>query len=342
MSMVDQAGANSTPSSFDPMQEFTRFAEVMRRSALAPWTDAFMQALEQQFVPDQHGDFARWQSCVEALPPVNVSQCDFAADSVTVGTPGDCDDATRQRIETALRGLHPWRKGPFNVCGIQIDTEWRSDWKWQRLQPHIQSLKNRTVLDIGCGSGYHLWRMLGEGAALTIGIDPSLLFTRQFRAIEHFTGPQPVFHLPLGIEHLPPDMHAFDTVFSMGVLYHRRSPLDHLLELRELLRPGGELVLETLIVDGPEGYALVPEGRYGRMGNVWFLPSVPTLLAWLKKMRFRNIRCVDVTPTTIQEQRPTDWMTFQSLPDFLDPNDSSKTFEGYPAQVRAIVLAEAP
>ncbi|HVL00104.1 MAG TPA: tRNA 5-methoxyuridine(34)/uridine 5-oxyacetic acid(34) synthase CmoB [Dongiaceae bacterium] len=339
---MQSSDQNPSSFTFDPLQEFARFAECAHKSVLAPWADALMNALQHHFQPDQHGDFARWQQCVEALPTINVNQRDFSTDTVTVGAPQDCDEATRQQIETALRGLHPWRKGPFNVCGVEIDTEWRSDWKWQRLQPHIQSLKGRTVLDIGCGSGYHLWRMLGAGAALTIGIDPSLLFTRQFRAIEHFAGLHPVFHLPLGIEELPTGMRAFDTVFSMGVLYHRRSPLDHLLELRELLRPGGELILETLIVDGPEGYALVPDGRYGRMGNVWFLPSVPTLLAWLKKMRFRNVRCVDVTPTTAAEQRATGWMTYQSLPDFLDPNDSSKTVEGYPGPVRAIVLAEAP
>lgn len=325
-----------------PVDDYSRFLAHLSGTPLAPWREAFAQALQQQFLPDSHGDYARWQQCVRDLPAVDITQRAFNADAVTAGAASDCDAVTRQKIETALRGLHPWRKGPFSICGIPIDTEWRSGWKWQRVQPHIQPLKNRTVLDIGCGSGYHLWRMLGEGAALTVGIDPSLLFTQQFRAIEHFAGQHPVFHLPLGIEHLPAGMRAFDTVFSMGVLYHRRSPLDHLLELRELLRADGELVLETLIVDGPEGYALVPEGRYGRMGNVWFLPSVPTLLAWLKKMRFRNIRCVDVTPTTVQEQRSTDWMRFQSLPDFLDPQNPGKTLEGYPGPVRAIVLAEAP
>lgn len=322
------------------MIDFSRFLQTLSSTPLAPWQDAFAEVLHQ-VKPDAHGDYERWLACVQALPPVSVSQKLFDADRVTLGAAGDCDEATRAAIETALRGLHPWRKGPFEVCGIHIDTEWRSDWKWQRLAPHIAPLHNRTVLDIGCGSGYHLWRMLGAGARLAIGVDPSLLFTLQFRAVEHFAGPQPVFHLPIGIEDLPAGMRTFDTVFSMGVLYHRRSPLDHLLELRELLRPGGELVLETLVVDGPEGYSLVPEGRYGRMGNVWFLPSVPTLLAWLKKLRFKHIRCVDVTPTTVEEQRPTDWMWFQSLPDFLDPQDRSRTVEGYPAPVRAIVLAEA-
>jgi len=321
------------------MIDFSRFLQSLAFTPLAIWRDDFATVL-QQVQPDAHGDFDRWLGCVKALPAVNVSQKGFDRDTVTLGAPDDCDAATLAQIETALRGLHPWRKGPFDVCGLHIDTEWRSDWKWQRVQPHIAPLQNRIVLDIGCGSGYHLWRMLGDGAKLTIGVDPSLLFTLQFMAIEHFAGPQPVFHLPIGIEQLPREMRAFDTVFSMGVLYHRRSPLDHLLELRELLRPGGQLVLETLVVDGPEGYSLVPEGRYGRMGNVWFLPSVPTLLAWMKKMRFRNARCVDVTATTVQEQRPTEWMRFQSLPDFLDPADPGKTIEGYPGPVRAVIVAE--
>ncbi|MCK5863518.1 MAG: DUF1698 domain-containing protein, partial [Marinobacter adhaerens] len=51
---------------------------------------------------------------------------------------------------------------------------------------------------------------------------------------------------------------------------------------------------------------------------------------------------VDVTPTTTDEQRSTDWMRFNSLQDFLDPNDPSKTVEGYPGPLRATVIAEKP
>ena len=56
----------------------------------------------------------------------------------------------------------------------------------------------------------------------------------------------------------------------MGVLYHRRSPIDHLLELKGCLQTGGELVLETLVIDGGLGEVLVPENRYAKMRNVWF------------------------------------------------------------------------
>jgi tRNA (mo5U34)-methyltransferase len=127
----------------------------------------------------------------------------------------------------------------------------------------------------------------------------------------------------------------------MGVLYHRRSPIDHLLMLRDLLRPGGELVLETLVIDRGNGNVLVPSGRYAKMRNVWFLPSVTELENWLRRVGFRVVRTVDVTATTIEEQRTTRWMRFESLRDFLDPTDTSRTIEGYPRPVRAIVLASA-
>src|SRR5574339_1065926 len=128
---------------------------------------------------------------------------------------------------------------------------------------------------------------------------------------------------------MPQNSRAFDTIFSMGVLYHRRSPFDHLTDLRGALRSGGELVLETLVIEGGEHSVLVPEGRYAKMKNVWFLPSPQTLMSWLHRAGFRNVRVIEVTATTGEEQRTTDWMRFESLLDYLDPNDHTKTIEGY-------------
>ncbi len=184
--------------------------------------------------------------------------------------------------------------------------------------------------------------MLGAGAAEVIGIDPTPLFVLQFRAIQRYLQQPGIHVLPLAMQDVPPGLRAFDTVFSMGILYHRRSPLDHLLDLRDSLRPGGELVLETLVIDGGEGTTLVPSGRYARMGNVWFLPSPATLLTWLRKLKFREARVVDVSVTSTDEQRATDWMRFHSLAEFLDPADRSRTVEGYPAPRRAVVIAKAP
>ncbi|MGL4220010.1 MAG: tRNA 5-methoxyuridine(34)/uridine 5-oxyacetic acid(34) synthase CmoB, partial [Shewanella sp.] len=260
-------------------------------------------------------------------------------DSVTIGTGEQLTPGEKEKLENLLRLFMPWRKGPFHIHGIHIDTEWRSDWKWDRVIPHISPLQNRTVLDVGCGSGYHMWRMLGAGAKRVVGIDPSPLFLCQFEAVKRLTGENhPVHLLPLGIEELPP-LDAFDTVFSMGVLYHRRSPIDHLLQLRDQLRMGGELVLETLVIDGDENAVLVPQDRYGKMNNVWCIPSVAALMLWLKKCDFTDIRCVDTDVTALAEQRRTDWMPNESLVEYLDPNDITKTIEGYPAPKRATIIA---
>lgn len=307
-----------------------------------PWFAELLHRLERRKPPSAHGDFARWQAALARLPEIEASRLSLDEDAPRIGAPGDCDAATRESLRDALMELHPWRKGPYLAHGILIDAEWRSDLKWRRLCGHIRPLTGKTVLDVGCGNGYHCWRMAGAGAARTLGIDPTVLSVMQFQAIKRLAGACPVQVLPAGIEDMPKDIRAFDTVFSMGVLYHRRSPLDHLLELRGLLRPGGELVLETLVVEGEAGRVAVPEDRYAQMRNVWFVPSPPTLAGWLKRCGFRDIRLIDVTRTDFGEQRATPWMRFQSLADFLDPADPSLTREGLPAPRRAILLAESP
>jgi tRNA (mo5U34)-methyltransferase len=176
---------------------------------------------------------------------------------------------------------------------------------------------------------------------MVLGVDPLMLNVMQFQLIKKMYGAAPVYVLPFGIEQIPVGVEAFDSVFSMGVLYHRRSPIDHLLELRQCLRRGGELILETLVIDGGAGEVLVPEGRYARMRNVWFLPSCDTLIGWLKRCGFINIRLVDVTATTTEEQRTTQWMHFHSLQHFLNPDNPQLTSEGLPAPKRAIFIAES-
>ena len=238
--------------------------------------------------------------------------------------------------------LHPWRKGPLELGGLAIDSEWRSDLKWDRVAPHVD-LAGRRVLDIGCGNGYFGLRMLGAGARLVVGVDPTLLFVMQHLACRHFSGDLPSCVLPLGIEDLPPARAGWDCVFSMGVLYHRRDPLAHLRRLRALLKEkGSTLVLETLVLPkSRRGDVLIPEGRYARMRNVWAIPGTRRLEEWVSRAGFFDVEVVDVTPTTPFEQRSTAWMTFESLEQALDPDDGSKTIEGFPAPVRAVLIARA-
>ncbi|WP_417879078.1 tRNA 5-methoxyuridine(34)/uridine 5-oxyacetic acid(34) synthase CmoB [Vibrio sp.] len=321
------------------MFNFANFYQLIAQDIrLQPWLNTLPQQLTD-WQNAEHGDFERWVKALNKITDIKPDNIDITSQvRITNNQPFALGE--QKKLESLLRTFHPWRKGPYHVHGLDIETEWRSDWKWDRVLPHISDLKHRSVLDVGCGNGYHMWRMLGAGARLCVGIDPSHLFLIQFEAIRKLMGGDQRAHLlPLGIEQLP-ELKAFDTVFSMGVLYHRRSPLDHLLQLKNQLVSGGELVLETLVIEGDENAVLVPEDRYAQMRNVYFFPSAKALKVWLEKCGFIDVKIVDENVTSTEEQRSTNWMTHNSLPDYLDPNDPSKTVEGYPAPRRAILIAK--
>ena len=321
------------------MIDFGDFYQIIAKNKLSKWLEVLPAQLANWQKSNIDNRFNQWLNSIKHLPTIKPYQIDLL-NSVTVETEQPISIGDQQRITQLLKNMMPWRKGPFHLYGINIDTEWRSDWKWERLIPHINNLEGQTVLDVGCNSGYHLWRMVGAGAKLAVGIDPMALYLCQFEAIRKLLGNDQRAHLlPLGIEELP-KLNAFDTVFSMGVLYHRRSPLDHLFQLKDQLVDGGQLVLETLVIDGELHQALMPSERYAQMRNVYFIPSVPTMINWLHKCGFSDVKMVDKSVTSLDEQRKTEWMTSDSLADFLDPNDSSKTIEGYPAPMRAVFIAK--
>ncbi|MCY4471688.1 MAG: tRNA 5-methoxyuridine(34)/uridine 5-oxyacetic acid(34) synthase CmoB [Kistimonas sp.] len=323
------------------LADLPELLEAMTATNLEPWQASLAQQVHKKLA-HPHGDMPVWIEALKALPQIAVSQSDLAVcvPSARCAEPLSAD--CRTRLRRSLQALCPWRKGPFDLFGEYIDAEWRSDWKWKRLHSHIAPLKGRLVLDVGCGCGYHMWRMWGEGASRVLGVDPSRLFLVQFEALKRYLGPAAAVHLlPLAMEDIPRGLHAFDTVFSMGVLSHRKDPVDHIRALHEALRPGGELVLETLVTQGPAGSIFQPPGRYAMMRNVWSLPTPGTLEYWLQKSGFSHIRVVDINRTSPTEQRTTAWMPFRSLQDFLDPQDSTRTVEGWPAPLRATVLATA-
>jgi len=281
-----------------------------------------------------HGDLHYWLAAINALPEGD-SSIDLQSAVPVLGQRTD----DQRRLRKSLMGLHPWRKGPLVLGGLRVDTEWRSDWKWDRIAPHLE-LEGRQVLDVGCGNGYFGLRMLGVGAKLVVGIDPTMVFVMQWLAMQKLAPGLNNFVLPIGIEQLPAVTGRFDMVFSMGVLYHRRDPLQHLRRLKSLTRPGGHIVLETLVLEGGSEQILWPEGRYARMRNVHAVPAVATLLAWLELAGLPGAQVLDVSRTTLDEQRSTEWMRFESLRESLDKDDTSLTIEGYPAPVRAALLVK--
>ena len=311
---------------FDAISEFNR----SRR-----WSAELKAHCEKVFDPEKNGNLPRWLKLYDELPEVGTPSVDLESAAVTCS--GSSDASTLRELDRILRGMAPWRKGPFQIFDSFVDTEWRSNLKWDRLEPHLE-LRNKLVLDVGCGNGYYGWRMLGRGANCVIGLDPSLLYVMQHAILRKIMGRgYSNFVLPAGDTIIPDNLRIFDTVFSMGVLYHRKSPLEHIQALSHALRAGGQVVLETLVIEGGDREVLIPDDRYAMMKNVWFLPSCGLLRQMMRKCGFEKVEVLDVTRTTVEEQRGTEWMTFDSLPEFLDPDDPGRTVEGYPAPLRATV-----
>jgi tRNA (mo5U34)-methyltransferase len=320
--------------------DYQALSDALREEGVGDWYAMLEPLLRSRLGHEQHGDLQKWQAIIEALPDTSEVRLDLQ--SAAPG--GDCvlaPASNTQQIAACLRELSPWRKGPFRICDFTIDAEWRSDLKWQRFAGEIAPLPDRKVLDVGCGNGYYALRMRGAGARLVIGLDPTLLYVCQFLALAKLLHVRAVHVLPVRLQDVPLPLPCFDTTFSMGVLYHQRVPQEHLSQLRTTLRSGGELVLETLVLPGDEAEVLIPGERYARMRNVWHLPTVPTLLTWLREAGFTDLRVVDVSATTTAEQRSTDWMAFESLSAALDPADPRKTIEGLPAPTRAVVICHA-
>ena len=317
---------------------FESLSEWMGANQMEAWGKQLPEQVSKGLSHERFGDLKDWLKAFDILPSAEASNLDVGP-TVAIENP-NWNSTDLEHLTLALQMLIPWRKGPYEVSGIDIDTEWRSDWKWARLENEITPLNNRLVLDVGCGNGYHMWRMIGAGAKRVIGVDPSPRFSVQFEIIKRLAGGNyPIHLIPTPLEAVTRSLEVFDTVFSMGVLYHRRDPLEHLLELKDCLRPGGELILESLVVSGDQETCLIPENRYAKMRNVWKIPSAKMILKWLGDIGFTNSRIIDQSVTSLEEQRRTNWMRFESLADYLDTNDSSKTIEGYPAPMRAILVA---
>jgi len=314
--------------------------QALKVKSTAHWLPNTIKECYALLKQTNDGNLERYINVLEQIQDYKPASYNLDELIIKIGKNNDITHNEQTKIKDIMRGLSPWRKGPYEFFGQFIDSEWHSDWKWERVKKHIKPLKNKTVLDIGCGNGYHCLKMANMGAKLAIGIDPSSLFLCQFWAMFNNID-IPTFILPMTFEQLPQRTQCFDTIFSMGVLYHRRSPFDHLIKIRPYLKKNGEFILETLIIDGQEnGKVLVPKNRYAKMNNVWFLPTATTMLDWLIKACSENPRFLEAGYTSIKEQRKTDWMQLESLSDFLDKKNPLKTIEGEPAPFRGIFIAD--
>lgn len=276
-----------------------------------------------------------YQEAIASLPEYTNVQVTLG-DSVDIQIEDLSAEKAAQIKETALL-MKPWRKGPFRLNDLFIDSEWQSQIKYNLLEPHFD-LTDKIVGDIGCNNGYYLFRMLSQKPKKLIGFDPSAIYYSQFQFIDHFIKSDIVYEL-LGVEHVEFYEHKFDTLFCLGVLYHRSDPVAMLKSLFKGLNKGGELILDTFMIDGEDEMCLTPKDRYSKIPNIYFVPTVPSLINWCHRAGFENIKVLETVVTDANEQRKTEWIDGQSLEDFLDPNDQTKTVEGYPAPKRVYIKA---
>lgn len=293
------------------------------------------------FLKNPKGNFFKLKTVLDSIPEFLPSYTNCDADVIQIGRDSDLPLPEHRLLAQKLMLLSPWRKGPFDIFGIRVDSEWQSFMKWNRLIDHIQGLENKYILDIGSSSGYYMFRMSPQKPAMVMGLEPQSWFYYQYLLLQKFLNLENIYCLPIAFNELPMMDKYFDTVFCMGILYHRKSPVGMLKKIHDRMKPDGELILENLVIRSSQNMCLFPQNRYAKMRNVYFIPDLTCMESWLKRAGFKDIRCIDINKTTRLEQRKTDWINTESLDDFLDPNDPEKTVEGYPAPVRAIFLARA-
>lgn len=253
-------------------------------------------------------------------------------DAISVDTGYGFDE--NSEVYSLARALMPWRKGPFRIDNFEIKTEWNSYIKFDILAPHID-IEGKTVVDIGCNNGYYSFRMLPFNPAKIIAIDPWPIFYLQFLFMNKFIRTDKIDFRLIGMEDMTAEGIKADTIFCLGVLYHRADPISALKEIKACLNDGGELIIDNLVLMQDGYFALCPPESYAKMTNAYFIPTIDTMRSWLLRAGFKDIELIGVKKTELSEQRKTEWIEGLSLDSFLDPKDDTKTVEGFDAPVRA-------
>ncbi len=301
---------------------------------------ARVRAEKRRWAMQHKNGFLRYREPSESVSHLRASWCDFSGDTVRIGRADEINPEERQQVLQVMRSFMPWRKGPFNVFGIDIDAEWRSERKWNRLRPELPDLADKVVADIGCNNGYYMFRMAPCRPRLVLGFEPYVQHYYTFRTLNGFAGLDNLYIDLLGIEHLNLFPECFDVIFLLGIIYHRPSPIEALRDIHAALKPGGTLILESQAIPGKDPVALFPARTYAKVPGTWFVPTGACLRNWLKRTGFRNIDLFCSHPMSSAEQRRTAWMSYESYEDFIDKERPALTIEGYPAPRRVFLKAK--
>lgn len=270
-----------------------------------------------------------------------------------------------EEVLAQLNELGPFRKGPFRIDGIDVDSHWLSDLKWQFMLPIFQqtefqillSKPNLSFVDIGSNNGYYLFRLIhwlmgnselnlepsfinnlsGKGQ-LFLAIDPVAQFEAQFRFLHRILNDYPIQFERIGWQRVV-SLARFDIILCMGVLYHQTDPISMLRSFHRSLNQGGHLILETMIIPSVENnlpISLMPPNKYVGSSGVWFVPTKEALLNLLQRAGFQNIQIESIRSALDEQKRFGDFPAFREV---LNSNNVNETMEGLPAPLRIFVTA---
>jgi len=313
------------------------YQSIFPRARISDLQDVLLK--KQAWAGQPKKGFLRYRHPFESVQHIRAAHCDFNSDVVIIGKKEEISPEEHSRIQEVLRGFMPWRKGPFRLFDIDIDAEWRSELKWNRILPELPDLTDKIVGDIGCNNGYYMFRMIPHRPKFVLGFEPYVQHYFTFRTLNGFAGRENLRIELLGIEHLPLFPNCFDVLFCLGILYHRKSPIDSLDDILTALKPGGTVIIESQAIPGHESMALFPEKTYAKVPGTWFVPTASCLNNWLSRCGFSEVQQFCMHPMSNREQRKTEWMVFESYDDFIDAEDSGRTIEGYPAPWRVFFKA---
>ena len=159
--------------------------EYLSSLAPSPFTESIIteHKARQKWVNQQKKGFLRYRNPCSFLSRFKAGTLEFNQDLVTIGSGEEVGEKDREQIRENLRAFMPWRKGPFSVFGIDIDAEWRSEKKWQRLVPELPDLRDKVIADIGCNNGYYMFRMVPYQPKVVVGFEPSVQHYYCFQAL---------------------------------------------------------------------------------------------------------------------------------------------------------------
>ena len=248
-------------------------------------------------------------------------------------------------LQDLVLDLKPWRKGPFCLYHVDsssqfyIDSEWQSNKKMKLILKALDTighnLKDKVVLDVGCNNGYYMFDLALRGVKHITGIDPIAIFFLQFYFFYKLSNISHCAFRLLGVQDVAKLNAKYDLILCLGVLYHRKEPLQTLKQLKSILVQNGIVLLETLILQDSNATCLCPYPTYAKMPNVFYIFSPQALQNLALHAGFKSCEILSYSYTDNTEQRSTDFINKKSLGDHLT---LTQTIEGYPPACRGIFV----